>query len=423
VTVGADDDPIVVSLRDTIDTEPWQLYEHLQQHGVVWDDQISALLIGSYDLVRSTLRQDEKVFRRPKGDRARNDPYLAALQRSPRDITLIYGEDHQRFHRWWYQALSHTNCERWRPTRIRPVVDAVISRFVGRGRADLSSEFAVQVPIRVIASILGLPWEDDEWIESGRAYMQSRMDYQEACYRAEVLQSPPPDIVEIGQRAAGTANEFGERLVPFVARALAGTHLDDDLISMYAKDGPDIFPDWGMDDMVAGIFTAFAAGSDTTSHGVANGVYLLVTRPELQEELRAGGDAAFAGFVEEALRILGVAHIGTLDVTVDTEIGGIPVKKGSVVVPVLGAANVDPRHYECPFDVRLDRRNPRDHTTFWMGPRACGGMWLARAELVEMYAGLLSRLRDLRLDPAAEVPTLHGWVVRSYRPLHVLFAT
>jgi cytochrome P450 len=408
-------------LRNTVDMEPWEVYEHLAERGAIWDDQMGGLLVGSYDLVRATLRQDDAVFQRRKGAQAREDPYLAALQYSMRDITLIYGEEHTRFHRWWYQAVSRANCERWRPTRIRPIVHAAIDRFAGEGRAELVQDYAQQVPIRVAASVLGLPWQDDDWIQRCRAYMDVRFEYQQALHSTELLGRRPDDMDEVGERAITLTRELAERLTPFAERALAGKELGDDLISMYAKDGPDIFPDWGMEDMIAGILTAFFAGSDTTAHAVSNGAYLLLSRPELQDELRAGGEDAAVAFVEEALRILGVAHQNTLDAAEDTEIGGVPVKKGSVVVPVLGAANVDARHYECPFDVKLDRKNPRDHATFWMGPRACGGMWLARAELLELHTALVQRLRNLRLDPEMEPPRMRGWLVRSYRPLHVRF--
>jgi cytochrome P450 len=405
------------SLRDVVEREPWDLYEQVQRDRVVWDDKMDRWLIGSYDLVRSTLRRDDKAFRRPKGAQAMADPYLLQLTRCPRDITLLYGEDHTRFHRWWQAVLSRSTCERWRPTRIRPIVHAIIDRFAERGHAELRSEFAVQVPIRVIASVLGLPWEDDEWIESCRAFLDAKSEYLLAVF------DPPENMEEIGRRAVAVTDELAERLKPYAERALAGKDLGDDLISMYAKDGPDIFPDWGMDDMMAGILTAFFAGSDTTTYGVSNGIYLLLTRPELQDELRAGGQEAVAAFVEEALRILAVAHFQSLDVIEDTDVGGVEMKKGDIVVPMLAAANLDPSHYECPYDVKLDRASPRDHATFWLGARACGGMWLARAELREMYTGLLERFTDLRLDPDRDPPEMHGWTTRGYWPLNVRFAS
>ncbi len=190
---------------------------------------------------------------------------------------------------------------------------------------------------------------------------------------------------------------------------------------MYAQDGPSIFPDWGLDDMIAGILTAFFAGSDTTSYATCNGLYLMLTQPELQDQLRDGGEPTIANFVEEALRVIGVTHFQGRDVIADTEIGGVAVPKGSVIMPILASANVDGAHYGCPFDVQLERPNPRDHTAFWYGPRTCGGMWLARAELLEIYTAVVERLGSLTLNPDLEQPSIHGWTTRGYWPLHARF--
>jgi cytochrome P450 len=410
-----------VSLSDLVDRPPWDFYERLQQCGVVWDNHLGGLLIGSHELVRSTLRQDETLYRRRTKVQADADPFLAGLLWSQRDITLLHGDSHRRFHAWWYQTVSRAACEAWRPTRIRPIVQMSIDRFIDRGAAELRADFAHQVPIRVIASILGLPWENDDWIDNCRAFIAAKLEYVEALERSELLDGPFGDLEDIGRRAVARTQEFAECVRPFAERAMAGKVIGNDLISMYARDGPDLFPDWGIDDMIAGILTAFFAGSDTPSYAVVNGIYLLLTHSDLQEELRVGGEPAVRVFVEEALRILGVNHLLSREVAEDTEIGGVEVKKGSTVLLVVGAANVDPQRYECPFDVKLDRNRPRDHTAFWMGPRACGGMWLARAELLEMYTALVQRLADLRLDPAAESPRIRGWMVRSYWPLHVRF--
>ena len=160
------------SLVDVVEAEPWEYYEELSKAGIVWDDRMDAFLIGSYDLVRAALRQDDKALRRRKNGQALGDPRLAKLLYSPRDITRTLGEEHKRFHMWWFQAVSRANCERWRPTRIRPIVHSIIDRFADNGEAELREEFARQVPTRVIASVLGLPWQDDEWIDSCRSFME-----------------------------------------------------------------------------------------------------------------------------------------------------------------------------------------------------------------------------------------------------------
>jgi cytochrome P450 len=402
------------SFKTTVDQEPFGYYERLREAGdVVWDQDLQALLIGSYDLVRSLLRQDGRALRKPRAEEFQNDPVIRSLVHSPRVISATVGKEHARYHTWWLKAYSRANVERWRPTRIQPVVDDIIDRFVDRGSAELVEEFTEAVPMRVIASVIGLPWRDDEWIDSCRTYLEVRAEYLEAG-------AAQHDRAEIGERAVAAASDLVGRLRPYAER---GPLPDgDDIITMLWNDGPEIFPDWSVDDVLAGIITSFFAGSHTTASGANNGIHMLLTSPELRAQIRSGGEDAMERFVDEALRIAGVGHFMQRYANEDMEIAGVKVKKDALVVPVVAAASRDPRHYACPVDVDLARSNPRDHMTFAMGPRACGGMWLARGELAEMYRGILERLPDVRLDPDAEPPKLRGFAVRSYKPLHVLFS-
>jgi cytochrome P450 len=239
------------------------------------------------------------------------------------------------------------------------------------------------------------------------------MDYLEG------YDTRPPNLAEIGERALELTADLREKLRPFAERGpIPGS---DDMITAYWNDGPSIFSDWNIDDVIGGIMTAFFAGSDTTAYGVTSGLYMLMTRPELQDRLRAGGRPAFDAFVEESLRIKGVAHLVSLTTNEDTEVAGCPVAAESKVMLLLAAANVDPQKYPCPYEVDLERPNPRDHAAFFKGQRSCAGMWLARGELSEMYIGILDRLRDLRLDPDAEPPQMRGFAGRGFTPLHALF--
>jgi len=402
----------VVSIRSVVEQDPYPFYEQLQEKGeAVWDDELNALLITSYALVRSTLQQDGRDLRWPRADRVEREPVFRALT-GARQISTVFGEDHARFHRWWLQTFSSGNVRRWRPTDIKPVVDAMVDRFSGRGHADLVEDLARAVPMRVVASVLGLPWEDDEWLASCRNYVDARTEYEES------YKSRREDFDEVGRRAM-RGMEFIDRLRVLIEQAHDSDA--DNVMTMFWRDGPSIFADWDIEDMLAGVTTAIFAGSETTATAAANGMYILLMRPELQEELREKGEEGVERFVEEALRIHGAAHYVERFANTDTEIAGVPVKKNTIVVPLLAAANVDPRRYECPFDVNLERKNPRDHTAFAMGPRSCGGMWLARGELAEMYTAILQRLPDLRLDPDAEPPRLVGLGIRSFKPLNALF--
>jgi cytochrome P450 len=105
----------------------------------------------------------------------------------------------------------------------------------------------------------------------------------------------------------------------------------------------------------------------------------------------------------------------------DGELGGMPVKKNQVLILVNASANRDPAKYQCPADVDLNRRLPKEHLAFNTGPRVCVGAALARAEMEDALNILLDRLPNLRLDPNAETPRFRFHYTRSFRPLNVLF--
>jgi cytochrome P450 len=105
-------------------------------------------------------------------------------------------------------------------------------------------------------------------------------------------------------------------------------------------------------------------------------------------------------------------------VTADTELAGVPIAKGQMVLIILMAANRDPKAFGCPHAVDMERSQPRNHLAFLTGPRTCPGATLARAELVEGIHAMLQRFPKLRLaDPGK--PPFHGFTMRSYGPLHV----
>jgi cytochrome P450 len=263
-------------------------------------------------------------------------------------------------------------------------------------------------------SLLGLPKDDEELLASCRRFVAARIAYMEGTH------SRPEELPEISERALARGLEFREKVRVIVERGpVSGS---DDLITAFWNDGPSIFPDWGVEDVITGVMTAVSGGSHTTSVAASNGLHLMVDRLGVQDMLRAGGPQAVDVFVEESLRIHGVGHLSRRMAARDCEIGGVPVAEGTTVYLLVAAANLDPAHYPRPREVDLDRSTPRDHLSFLLGPRACGGMWLARGELAVIYGTVLERLRDLRLDPDEAPPELRGFLTRHYKPLHVLFA-
>jgi cytochrome P450 len=409
------------SLSQTADVEPWEFFERVRDAGdVVWDEAAHAWLVSSYELVREIALADQELWRGPFVPDPARPPCGLPLETwlwfkgngSPRMFSVHDGADHDHQHRWWVKAFSPHVLEGWRETRIRPIVHAQIDRFAGRGRAELCSEFADRVGPRVMAGVMALPEHDEQ--------LALITELQHRRFRLKDRQTElehPPGLVE---DALAATRELHELLLPSILERRAGD--GDDFISIMWREAPQLFgDDYSEADVIASAIGAWEAGSHTTAYSTANALYLLMTQRGLQDRLRAGGERAVQNFVEEALRLYGPSAFRPRFAKRDVELGGVRIAKGEMVIVLTHAGGRDPRHYECPAEVELNRRRPRDHFAFFRGPRTCPGQGLARAELLEFTTAILERVRDLRVDPEAEQPRFRALAVRSWSPLHALF--
>ena len=89
---------------------------------------------------------------------------------------------------------------------------------------------------------------------------------------------------------------------------------------------------------------------------------------------------------------------------VATTLGGVAVPAGTTVMLLPGAANRDPRHFDCPAELRVDRPNARQNVAFARGVHSCPGGPLARIEGRVTIDRILDRLKDIRLEEARHGP-------------------
>ena len=149
---------------------------------------------------------------------------------------------------------------------------------------------------------------------------------------------------------------------------------------------------------------------------------------------RAAGRAArrtatgSPNFLEEVLRIESPVKTDFRLARRSTTIGGVDIAAGTPVMLLNGAANRDPRRFECPHEFRIDRPNAQAHIAFGRGAHSCPGGPLARAEGRVSLERILDRMRDIRLSeehhgpPGARrfryEPT---WILRGLTELHLEF--
>jgi cytochrome P450 len=147
----------------------------------------------------------------------------------------------------------------------------------------------------------------------------------------------------------------------------------------------------------------FAAGQETTARMLGTALRLIGDRPELQARLRADR-RLITPFIEEIVRLESPIQGNFRLARRDAEVGGCPVAAGTTLMVMEGAANRDPRHFDTPAELRLDRVNGRQHVGFGFGIHSCAGAPLARAEGRVSLERILDRMDDIRVDDAEHGP-------------------
>ncbi len=192
------------------------------------------------------------------------------------------------------------------------------------------------------------------------------------------------------------------------------------------------YPDGTVPEVASVVLTAtflFAAGQETTARLLASALMVLAEHPELQDELREHKDR-IPDFLEEVLRVESPVKADFRLAKRSTSIAGVDIPAGTPVMLLNGAANRDPRRFECPADLQVDRPNAQSHVAFGRGIHSCPGGPLARAEGRVSLERILDRTRNLRVAEEHHGPPgdrrftwENTWILRGLTKLHLEFET
>jgi cytochrome P450 PksS len=260
--------------------------------------------------------------------------------------------------------------------RILAIADELAGELFAEGSpTDLVERYARKLPLSVICELLGLPLEDrpkfSAWA-SGFTRLTGTIG----------LLSLIPNILAM--------RHYLEKQLKAV-RENGGTGLIAELVRV-EKEGEQI----SRDEMVAMVFLLLFAGHETTTHLISGSVYELLRNAALRDWLEE--DWSRAGLaVEEFLRFISVVQFTKPRfVRKDIELGGIRLKQGEKIMPMLAAANLDPQANPHPEKLDLARK-PNRHLAFGTGIHFCLGHQLARLEGVCALKALFRRWPKLAL--------------------------
>lgn len=293
-------------------------------------------------------------------------------------------------------AFARSSMKRWDVELVGPLVDRTIHTLAGANRADLVDTVFMPIPVRVIASLLGLPESD-----IGEFH---RLAIDLLGFRADM---------ECALRASAQMKEYFVEILADKRKSPK-----DDMVSILA--GAEINGVKMTDEQIYGFMrNLLPAGAETTSRSTASLAMALLTHPDQLDAVR-NDRSLLPQAIEEGIRWETPLLNFMREVTRDTELGGVAVPKGATMMLNLGSANHDETRWEDPESFNIFRER-KSHMGFGYGAHVCLGMHLARLESTKIFNALFDALPGLRLDPDAPPPYVSGIMFRSPPRLDVVW--
>lgn len=265
------------------------------------------------------------------------------------------------------------------------------------GVVDIVDRYCAQLPVAIISDILGVPDADRQRI----------LEFGELAAPSLDFGLTWPQYRRVQRGLAGFNFWLAEHLQHL--RRNPGDDLMSQLIQKAESGSAETYLDESELHAVAGL--VLAAGFETTVNLLGNGIRMLLDHPEHLHTL-SQRPQLWAGAVEEILRLESPVQLTARFALRDTEVAGVQVKQGELVVVYVAAANRDPAVFDDPNRFDIERDNAGKHLAFSGGRHFCLGAALARAEGEVGLRAFFDRFPDVRaagVGSRRDTRVLRGW--------------
>jgi cytochrome P450 family 142 subfamily A polypeptide 1 len=376
--------------------DPWDGYRWLRQHDPVhWDEANQLWVVSRHEDVSHVSRHPE-VFSAAQGVR----PKVAA----PMSIISMDDPEHTRQRRLINRGFTPARV-RELADHMREITDELLDEIEGRGEVDFVEDFAIHLPLIIIAEMLGLDPEQRDRLYKWSDAMMAGDGHLE------------PDSPQL----LAAAEAFGEyaTMCAELIEARRGREDLTDLISILTNakaegalsaggmaEGQEIVGPGTMSSDELFLFLALlvVAGNETTRNALTGGMLAFSLFPDEKRKLL--DDPTLIDLaVDEIVRFVTPVLTFSRTVTGTHDYKGRRLEAGQKVLMLYQSANRDEEVFEAPDEFRVDR-DPNPHLGFGIGTHYCLGANLARAEVRTVFGRLFDRLGDIEIVPGA--PLVRG---------------
>jgi cytochrome P450 len=323
------------------------------------------------------------------------------------DLVVAYDDQQHSFSRSLLTRLFTPSRLKANEQFMAEYSDQLVKDAVANGGCELIKQIATPFVTMVIADLLGVPPAD----------RQIFMDAIEA--------GPPPGSIE--------SDDLMAQHQPMVVMGMyfAGyvqERRQDPRADILSELANATYPDGSMPEALEIVRLAtflFGAGQDTSAKLLGNTMKFIVDEPGLQARLR-DNPSLIPQLLEEVLRLEGSAKMTARLARKDTHIGELQVPAGTRVMLALSAANRDPRRWENPQALLLDRPKIKEHLAFGRGAHVCAGAPLARAEVRIILEKFLEHTSHIDLVKEKHGPRDNrnfdyeaSFIIRGLSELHI----
>jgi linalool 8-monooxygenase len=272
------------------------------------------------------------------------------------------------------QAVFTPKLIRQKEENVRATVTALIDDVIEKGACDFVDDIAVELPLRIIADMLGVPQDDRRQL----------FEWTNMLSKAAATADP--------QLGMGALMEIGGYMTGLTAERKANP--GEDLVSRMITaevDGESL----SEAEVIFFFGILMFAGNDTTRNTASGGMRALIENPDQRQKL-IDDPTAIPNAVEEMLRWVTPVIYFTRTALCDTEVGGHAIREGERVAMWYSAGSRDPEANADPERFDVSREKPPHQAFGGGGAHFCLGNGLARLELRILFEELMRRIPDMQ---------------------------